>query len=246
MRRIGAHARTLVVNDALVALEAGAPGMPGVVIISGTGSIAYGRNAHNEGARVGRLGPRPRRRGQRLLDWPRRVARRAARGRSARTTNGADAAAACSTSASPQAQSLIHEVYQSNLQPAAIGALARCCAGRIQRWRRGRVGDPARCRRRARVVRASAWRGGSTWTSKPFPFILGGGIFRAVPWLRDEMSAAASRWRFRAARRASSTASPRLAPCRSRFRKRRAARGFRGIDQSDANASSSAHCDLRR
>ena len=29
MRRIGAHARTLVVNDALVALEAGAPGMPG-------------------------------------------------------------------------------------------------------------------------------------------------------------------------------------------------------------------------
>src|SRR6201988_4586952 len=37
MRRIGSHARTLVVNDALVALEAGAPGAPGVVIISGTG-----------------------------------------------------------------------------------------------------------------------------------------------------------------------------------------------------------------
>ena len=37
MRRIGAKARVLVVNDALVALEAGAPGQPGVVIISGTG-----------------------------------------------------------------------------------------------------------------------------------------------------------------------------------------------------------------
>ena len=45
MRRIGARARSIVVNDALVALEAGAPESPGVVIISGTGSIAYGRNS---------------------------------------------------------------------------------------------------------------------------------------------------------------------------------------------------------
>src|SRR5687768_4843 len=49
MRRIGFKARILVVNDALVALEAGAPGVPAVVIISGTGSIAYGRNHRNEG-----------------------------------------------------------------------------------------------------------------------------------------------------------------------------------------------------
>ena len=34
MKRIGFKARTIVVNDALVALEAGAPGEPGVVIIS--------------------------------------------------------------------------------------------------------------------------------------------------------------------------------------------------------------------
>ena len=40
MRRIGYKARVLVVNDALVALEAGAPGQPGVVVISGTGSIS--------------------------------------------------------------------------------------------------------------------------------------------------------------------------------------------------------------
>src|SRR5690242_9383505 len=39
MKRIGFKARILVVNDALVALEAGTPGEPGVVIISGTGSI---------------------------------------------------------------------------------------------------------------------------------------------------------------------------------------------------------------
>src|SRR4029078_518038 len=41
MKRIGYRARILVVNDALVALEAGAPDRPGVVVIAGTGSIAY-------------------------------------------------------------------------------------------------------------------------------------------------------------------------------------------------------------
>src|SRR5512134_1491747 len=48
MRRIGYKARILIVNDALVALEAGAPGQPGVVIVSGTGSICYGRNGEGQ------------------------------------------------------------------------------------------------------------------------------------------------------------------------------------------------------
>src|SRR5918993_1124380 len=56
MKRIGFKARVLIVNDALVALEAGAPGQPGVVIISGTGSIAYGRNLAGEAARSGGWG----------------------------------------------------------------------------------------------------------------------------------------------------------------------------------------------
>ena len=56
MKRSGYKARVVVVNDALVALETGAPGAPGVVIISGTGSIAYGRNARGEAARAGGWG----------------------------------------------------------------------------------------------------------------------------------------------------------------------------------------------
>src|SRR6476646_11966638 len=56
MKRIGYKARVLVVNDALVALEAGAPGQPGVVVIAGTGSISYGRNAAHEAARAGGWG----------------------------------------------------------------------------------------------------------------------------------------------------------------------------------------------
>src|SRR5438270_11088574 len=48
MRRIGYKSRIVVVNDALIALVAGAGDEPGIVIIAGTGSIAYGRNANGE------------------------------------------------------------------------------------------------------------------------------------------------------------------------------------------------------
>jgi N-acetylglucosamine kinase len=54
--RIGYRSRIVVVNDALIALVAGAGDAPGIVIIAGTGSIAYGRNAHNVAARAGGWG----------------------------------------------------------------------------------------------------------------------------------------------------------------------------------------------
>src|ERR1019366_3698153 len=56
MRRIGYKSRIVVVNDALVALVAGAGNAPGIVIIAGTGSIVYGRNARFEEGRPGGWG----------------------------------------------------------------------------------------------------------------------------------------------------------------------------------------------
>jgi N-acetylglucosamine kinase-like BadF-type ATPase len=56
MRRIGYKAKTLVVNDALIALVAGAGDQPGVVIVAGTGSIAYARDAAGRAARAGGWG----------------------------------------------------------------------------------------------------------------------------------------------------------------------------------------------
>src|SRR5262249_28972129 len=56
MRRLGHRSRTVVVNDALIALVAGAGDGPGIVIIAGTGSIAYGRNGRYEAARAGGWG----------------------------------------------------------------------------------------------------------------------------------------------------------------------------------------------
>jgi N-acetylglucosamine kinase-like BadF-type ATPase len=56
MRRLGFRSRTLVVNDALIALVAGVGDEPGVVIIAGTGSIAYGVNQQGLAARAGGWG----------------------------------------------------------------------------------------------------------------------------------------------------------------------------------------------
>lgn len=57
MRRLGFRSKTLIVNDALIALVAGAGSSPGVVVVSGTGSIAYGVNHHGLAARAGGWGP---------------------------------------------------------------------------------------------------------------------------------------------------------------------------------------------
>ena len=48
---------TQVATDYEVALEAAVGSGPGVVLIAGTGSVAYGRNAAGETARAGGYGP---------------------------------------------------------------------------------------------------------------------------------------------------------------------------------------------
>ena len=57
IRHLGHDVPTVVVNDALVALVAGVgERAPGVVIVAGTGSIAYGRDAAGRAARAGGWG----------------------------------------------------------------------------------------------------------------------------------------------------------------------------------------------
>jgi N-acetylglucosamine kinase-like BadF-type ATPase len=185
MRRIGFKARTLVVNDALVALEAGAPGAPGVVIISGTGSIAYGRNQQNQGARAGGWGHVLGDEGSGY--WIGRAALRAVlREADRRGPRTALTPLLLRHFGVSEAQNLIHEVYQSKLRPAAIGALAQCVQAAFTEGDNAAQG----------ILRAAADELESSGSSvatrlrlggSPFTFILGGGIFRAVPWLREEM-----------------------------------------------------------
>lgn len=57
LRRLGFRGNAVVVNDAVIAIAAGAHDRVGVVVIAGTGSIAYGVDRHGKTARAGGLGP---------------------------------------------------------------------------------------------------------------------------------------------------------------------------------------------
>ena len=186
MKRIGYKARVLVVNDALVALEAGAPGQPGVVIISGTGSISYGRNARGEAARSGGWGYVLGDEGSGY--WIGRAALRAVlREADKRGPKTALTPLLLQHFGVSEAQGLIHEVYHTNLKPTAIGVLARSVSTAFSQGDSAAIG----------ILRAAADELESAALSvarrlgmvgEPFVFILAGGIFRAVSWLEQELT----------------------------------------------------------
>ena len=186
MKRIGYKAKVLVVNDALVALEAGAPGQPGVVVIAGTGSIAYGRNDRNQAARAGGWGYMLGDEGSGY--WIGRAAVRAVlreadrRGPATQLTslllNYYNVA---------RPQDVIHQVYHGTLRPAAISALAQCV---MSAFRDGDAVAIGILRAAADHLESSAVSVARRLelVSSEFPFVLAGGIFRAVPWLEEELA----------------------------------------------------------
>ncbi|HVL66422.1 MAG TPA: BadF/BadG/BcrA/BcrD ATPase family protein [Vicinamibacterales bacterium] len=186
MKRIGYKARVLVVNDALVALEAGAPGEPGVVIISGTGSICYGRNAVGDAARSGGWGYVLGDEGSGY--WIGRAALRAVLREADRRGKA--------TALTPlllehfgvnRPQGLIHEVYHSNLKPAAIGALARSVHQAFLRGDEVAIGILRGAANELESAALSVARRLGL-VGQHFTFILAGGIFKAVPWVQEELA----------------------------------------------------------
>ncbi len=185
MKRIGYKAKVLVVNDALVALEAGAPDQPGVVVIAGTGSIAYGRNERNQAARAGGWGYMLGDEGSGY--WIGRAALRAVLRESDRRGPATQLTRLLLTYYGvPRAQDLIHQVYSGTLRPSAIASLAQCVQAASA------DGDPVAIG----ILRGSADQLESSALSvakrlelvgSEFPFVLSGGIFRAVPWLEEEL-----------------------------------------------------------
>ena len=187
MRRIGQHAQILIVNAALVALEAGAPGAPGVVIIAGTGSICYGRNEKGQAARAGGWGYVLGDEGSGY--WIGRHALRAvvreADRRGPRTTLTPRALKHFGVD---RPQDLIHEIYYGGMRPGAIAALASqvqeafvegdaVAAGILEIGVRELVSSAGSVVSRLHLEQA------------PFTFVLSGGIFRAVPWMREQLAA---------------------------------------------------------
>jgi N-acetylglucosamine kinase-like BadF-type ATPase len=85
-----------------------------------------------------------------------------------------------------QPQGLIHEIYHTNLKPAAIGALARSVQAAFGEGDEVAIGI---LRGAANELESSALSVARRlrMVGQPFTFILAGGIFRAVPWLQEEL-----------------------------------------------------------
>jgi N-acetylglucosamine kinase-like BadF-type ATPase len=185
MNRIGRQARILVVNDALIALQAGVGASPGIVIVSGTGSIAYGRNNRGEAARAGGWGHVLGDEGSGY--WIGRLAL----GAVVRHADGRGRP----TSLTPlvlrhfgvqDAAGLINQIYHEELSPQLIAAVAThvqraheqgdIVAASILEWAARELTEAAS------AVMARLGLAGSEFT-----FVLAGGMFRAIPGLGAQL-----------------------------------------------------------
>jgi N-acetylglucosamine kinase-like BadF-type ATPase len=185
MRRIGYKSRVRVVNDALIALVAGAGDSPGIVIIAGTGSIAYGRNAEFKAARAGGWGHILGDEGSGY--WIGREALAAVvrevdgRGPSTSLTQGVLAYLDIDdTSRLPRV------IYDSELPRTRVATLGPV----VQRATE--EGDAVATRILERAADELAAAAGSvaerlSMRGDAFPYILAGGVFRVVPWLAADL-----------------------------------------------------------
>jgi N-acetylglucosamine kinase-like BadF-type ATPase len=186
MRRLGFRDRTLIVNDALIALVAGAGEPLGLVLVAGTGSIAYGVNAHGVAARSGGWGPV-------LADegsgyW---IGRRAlvalmrhADGRGPRT---ALTPMVLERLRLTRPDELVQEVYDGAERRELVAALGPVVA-------EARAGGDAVAAEiltdaaAELVLAAASVIGRLDMRGDVFPTFLSGGIFRSIPWLTEEVT----------------------------------------------------------
>jgi glucosamine kinase len=183
MRRIGSKARTLVVNDALVALVAGAGEREGIVIIAGTGSIAYGRDASARAARAGGWGYLLGDEGSGFWIGRRALSAvvRAADGRGPATELTERVLVSLGL---VRPSDLVHATYYRDLRRGAIAGLAPV----VEDARA--AGDAVASEILTQAAFELTAAAGSVITrldmrGNVFPAILAGGIFLAIPWLAN-------------------------------------------------------------
>ncbi len=186
MRRIGHKSKVLVVNDALVALVAGACDAPGIVIIAGTGSIAYGRNAAGEAARAGGWGHLIGDEGSGY--WIGREAltavMRAADRRGPATELTTVILSHFNVSDVSRLPRIVYDRRQPRMAVAALGPI-------VQRAAQGGDAVAARILERAAeelVLAARSVAARLEMRGDAFAFYLAGGVFQVVPSLVQELS----------------------------------------------------------
>lgn len=190
MRRIGFKTPVIVVNDALVALTAGAGDGPGVVVIAGTGSIAYGRTRDGVAARSGGWGY--------LLGdegggfWIGRAALAAV----VRQFDGRGPSTVLTELVLQHMQlgsptELIHAIYDRGMQRLAVARIASVVQQAVERGDAvaGEIVDRATTEL---VAAAAAVTQRLEMRGDAFPMILSGGMFRGIPALATQVIAGLS------------------------------------------------------
>jgi N-acetylglucosamine kinase-like BadF-type ATPase len=185
LRRIVAAAGCVVVSDALVALVAGVGEAPGVVILCGTGSIAYGRNARDQAARAGGWGHVLGDEGSGY--WIARQALRAvARADDGRGPTTALTPRVLNHFAVSRPSDLVTEIYERQVRHHTLAQLVRV----VQQARD--EGDEVA----TQVLEQAAHelvRGARSVVDRlqmrdeAVRFVLAGGVFSGVPWLAEEL-----------------------------------------------------------
>src|SRR5262249_29078249 len=185
MRRIGYKSRVLVVNDALIALVAGARDDPAIVLIAGTGSIAYGRNGSGEAARAGGWGHMIGDEGSGY--WIGREAlaavMRGADGRGPATRLSNEILEYFNVQDVSRLPRIVYDREQPRMSVAALGRIG-------QRGAEEAAAVAPRILERAteeRVLGAHSVAARLEMRGDAFTFFLAGGAFRVVPWLAEEL-----------------------------------------------------------
>ena len=181
MRRLGFRRRTLIVNDALIALTAGAGDGPGLVLVSGPGSIAYGRDARGRAARAGGWGFAIGDEGSGYWIGRRALAAvmRAADGRGPATRLSGLVLAHFGLR---REDGLVAEIYEHGHRREVIAALGRVVA---QAHAEGDAvaGEILELAADELALAAQSVASRLGLRGEAFPTVLAGGLFAAVPWL---------------------------------------------------------------
>jgi N-acetylglucosamine kinase-like BadF-type ATPase len=185
LRRLGFRTGVLVVNDALVALVAGVGDHPGVVIVAGTGSIAFGVNSAGQAARAGGWGALLGDEGSGF--WIGRHAltavTRAADGRGPRTLLTALVSERFGLTG---VDDLVYEVHDraGRQAVASLGPIVARAreAGDVVAGEILRTAADELTRAAATVIARLQMRG------EAFRVVLSGSMFRIIPWLAEEMA----------------------------------------------------------
>ncbi|MGE5246341.1 MAG: N-acetylglucosamine kinase [Betaproteobacteria bacterium] len=186
LQRLTASPRILIVNDALVALVSGVGDGPGIVIIAGTGSIVYGRNAANQAARAGGWGHIIGDEGSGY--WIGREALAAV----VRDVDGRGPATELTRAVSghfglADISGLVRIVYDRELPRASVAAIGPIVQDAAA------AGDAVATRILERaaaelVAAAQAVASRLEMRGDSFRFVLAGGVFGVVPWLASELT----------------------------------------------------------